>query len=118
MLIYGDVKTHHQVTALSVRSGWTVICSWTALTKSKRLRPAQLGSLLFDTPQSTLASVGVLFGTHLNIALRKATHPVVHEEGTVASVEYIHFRVRQFRILMSIQCAIPMSNELRPGSVC
>lgn len=65
------------------------------LAECKSLRSTKLSSLLLDLSKTTLAIIGMFLGCHLHVILREASKPMIHEKGTISSIQNIHFRVGQ-----------------------
>ena len=84
------------------------------LTKCKGLCSAQLRTLLLDASKSTLAGVSVFLRTHLYIILWIASKFMIQEEGTVATVENVYFRIGKFGVLVSVASPVLMTKEFRP----
>jgi hypothetical protein len=116
-LAHGKIHAHHGVVAKLVRSGRTFLyrLGLIALSKCKRLCPAEFRSLLLDTSQTTLTSVFVPLIIHFNIILRKAPHSVFFKERTVSSVQNINFRIGELRVLVCVIGPVFVTYELGPA---
>ena len=65
---------------MSTRCSGAIIIILFMLAKCERVRSAEFRSLLFDAAHATLAGRLMLFVTHFNIILRRATKLVICEE--------------------------------------
>lgn len=83
------------------------------LPEGKRLCTVQFGTLL-ELVQSALAGLLVLLGIHSEVVLGVAPSRVRMVEGTVAAIEYVHFRKREKRIPVDILFAILGTHKLGP----
>ena len=85
--------TGHCGITLPARSSGAVVHLLSMLAKSKSLSSAQFASLLLNAPQATFAGISMFFRIHLNVTLWIASVFIVREEGAVASIKDINFRV-------------------------
>lgn len=82
------------------------------LTKGKRLRSVELGPLL-DLPEATLAGKLVFLGAHLDIILWIAQCPMFRKECAVATLQNVHVRIAEVRILVHVIGTILVPDILR-----
>lgn len=80
------------------------------LSKSKGLRPAQLGPVLTKSSHLSFACISMLFGVHLNVILGKASTPVFSKERTVSTIKDVHLRVGELWVLFGVSRAIVLSD--------
>ena len=83
------------------------------LPEGEGLCTIQFGTL-FELVQSALARLLVLLGVHPKVVLGVASSGVRMVEGTIAAIEYVHFREREQRIPMDVLLAVLGTHELGP----
>ena len=100
----GSHSYHHEITPCRLGSGrcGRAVVHVSVLSKSKSLRPAQLGSVLAKAAHLSLACMSVLLRIHLNVILGKASTSVLSKETTVPPIQNIHFGVGELGVLFSI----------------
>ena len=84
------------------------------LAKCKGLSPAQLCTLLLNASEATFAGISVFLSTHLDIILGIASGFVVHEKGTVATVQNVNFWITEFWVLMGVTSPVFVTKEFSP----
>ena len=87
------------------------------LTECKGLCSAQLPALLLDASKATFTGVSMFLRTHLHVVLGVASEFVVHEEGTVATVQNVHFWIGEFWVLVCVASPVLVTKEFGP-SLC
>lgn len=114
ILIVGDIHAHYHSTTLATGSCRTIVHRLSVLTECKGLGPAKFCTLLFDASESTFAGISVYLRSHLNIILWETSEPVVCEKRAVATVQNVHFRIRQFWVSMSIRSTVFVPDKFSP----
>ena len=107
----GEGRAHEAIIAESARTSWTIFHLGRMLTKREGLGAVELGTL-FNFSKSTLTSKFVLFSVHLDIVLGVASNAVFRKEGTVATIQDEHIRVREVRVAINVDSAVMVPNVL------
>lgn len=83
------------------------------LSKSVRLRSAELGASTLDLGKAALTSVFVFGGVHLDVGA-EAVGGVGFEEGAVPAVENVDFGVGEAGVVLEVDGAVVLADVFGP----